>query len=143
MSNVPVRCPFCGSDQIGFSRADVGVDCGSVGCEKCQCEGPIGGNEIRAVAAWNRRDPAAIVPDAGNKVMVGPIRTMLKQYRALSDVDQKDLADEIGISASSLCRFEKGKSLDERGTIRMIAWLFGTNNNAGLPDSKKPRHPFG
>jgi Lar family restriction alleviation protein len=60
MSDAPAkRCPFCGSDKIGFSKADVGVDCGSVGCEKCQTEGPIGGNEIRAIAAWNRRDPAA------------------------------------------------------------------------------------
>ncbi len=73
MSDAPARCPFCGSDKIGFSKADVGVDCGSVGCEKCQCEGPIGGNENRAIAAWNRRDPAAIVPDPANAEVIQSI----------------------------------------------------------------------
>lgn len=56
---------------------------------------------------------------------MAPIRQMLRQYRALADIDQKDLAAAIGISASSLCRFEQGKSLDEAGTVRLIAWLFG------------------
>jgi len=54
-----------------------------------------------------------------------PIRTMLRRHRLLSEIDQKDMAAQIGISASSLCRFEAGKSLDEAGTIKLIAWLFG------------------
>jgi Lar family restriction alleviation protein len=60
MSDVPARCPFCGSDQIDFFKADVGVDWGFMGCAKCQTEGPIGNDDIRALARWNRRDPAAL-----------------------------------------------------------------------------------
>ncbi len=53
-----------------------------------------------------------------------PVCAMLKQYRLLNDIEQKALAAEIGISASSLCRFEKGKSLDGQGTLQLVAWLF-------------------
>ncbi len=56
--------------------------------------------------------------------MTAPIRTMLRQYRLLAGIDQKELAERIGVSASSLCRFEAGKSMDEQGTVRRIAWLF-------------------
>lgn len=56
--------------------------------------------------------------------MTAPIRIMLRQYRLLAGIEQRELADRIGVSASSLCRFEAGKSLDEQGTIRLIAWLF-------------------
>lgn len=57
---------------------------------------------------------------------MAPIRKMLRQYRALAEIDQKALAAEIGVSASSLCRFEAGKALDEAGTVKLIAWLFTT-----------------
>ncbi len=54
-----------------------------------------------------------------------PIRAMIRQHRMTFGIEQRDLAATIGISASSLCRFERGKALDEAGTIRLIAWLFG------------------
>jgi DNA-binding XRE family transcriptional regulator len=55
---------------------------------------------------------------------MAPIRQMLRQYRLLAEIDQKTLAAEIGVSASSLCRFEQGKAMDEAATVRLIAWLF-------------------
>ena len=55
---------------------------------------------------------------------MSPIRNMLRLHRVWANLDQKDLAAEIGVSASSLCRFEQGKGMDEAGTIKLIAWLF-------------------
>lgn len=55
---------------------------------------------------------------------MAPIRKMIRQYRVMHDLEQKTLAREIGVSASSLCRFEGGKAMDEISTVKLIAWLF-------------------
>jgi DNA-binding XRE family transcriptional regulator len=55
----------------------------------------------------------------------GPIHEMVRVYRAQENIDQKDLAEWIGIQPSSLCRFEKGRQLDAIHTIKIINWLFG------------------
>ena len=60
-------------------------------------------------------------PTAGNT----PIRLMLRLYRQVHEIEQGKLAKHIGINPSSLCRFEKGKTLDEEATLKLINWLFG------------------
>ena len=56
-----------------------------------------------------------------------PIRAMLRQHRALHGIEQDKLAKQIGVSPSTLCRFEKGKTMDEQSTLRFINWLFGVD----------------
>ncbi len=52
------------------------------------------------------------------------IGRILKIYRALEGLEQREVADQIGIGYSTLCRIEKGKSPDAKGMIKIIAWLF-------------------
>lgn len=48
----------------------------------------------------------------------------LKAYRFKRELDQKALAKEIGIPASTLCRMEKGTSAcDARAFVKLMAWL--------------------
>jgi len=58
-----------------------------------------------------------------------PLGTVLKLYRAANDITQKSLAEEIGVSARSLSRFEKGKPVDQATTIKLIAWAFSDTGN--------------
>lgn len=48
----------------------------------------------------------------------------MKFYIAANDKQQKQIADEIGIGASTLNRFIGGKSVDQSATIKVINWLF-------------------
>lgn len=47
----------------------------------------------------------------------------LKLYRVTEGKDMRELADEIGVSASTLCRVENGKACDMRSFAKVIAWL--------------------
>lgn len=53
------------------------------------------------------------------------IQKLVRMWRVMRNQDQKELADELDINASSLCRFESGKGLNMRDTGQLIAWLFG------------------
>ena len=55
----------------------------------------------------------------------GPIHEMIRVYRAQEGLKMRELADWIGIGASTLCRFERGKQLDAHSTLKLINWLFG------------------
>jgi len=48
----------------------------------------------------------------------------LKAYRFKREVDQRTLAKEIGVSASTLCRIENDEACDIRGLVKLLAWLF-------------------
>jgi len=49
----------------------------------------------------------------------------LKAYRFKREVDQRALAKEIGISASTLCRMESGtNACDAKAFVKLLAWLF-------------------
>lgn len=53
-----------------------------------------------------------------------PLRAMLRQYRLTHGIGQGDLADMLGISRPSLCRFELGHTLEARNVVKLIHWLF-------------------
>ena len=49
---------------------------------------------------------------------------MIRIYRAAEGVEQRDLAVEIGMSASTLCRLESGHGgLDAGNLVKLLAWL--------------------
>lgn len=60
-----------------------------------------------------------------DKPVTTPVRVMLREYIALHEISQDTIAAAIGVHPSTLCRFIKGKSMDEPSTIRLINWLFG------------------
>jgi len=51
------------------------------------------------------------------------IGKLLRLYRTIAGQDQKDLAQEIGIGASTLCRIENGKSCSMEAAGRLVNWL--------------------
>ena len=57
------------------------------------------------------------------------IGKLLKLHRAVTEQEQKDLAAEIGIGASTLCRIEKGKSCSMEAAGRLINWLLENPND--------------
>lgn len=48
---------------------------------------------------------------------------MLKLYRAAEGIDQKAMAEQIGIGHSTLCRLEQGKGLEMKAVGKLIAWM--------------------
>lgn len=46
-------------------------------------------------------------------------------YRESRGLDQSQLAAQIGISASMLCRIEKGKAPAAPTLVRILQWLTG------------------
>ncbi len=44
-------CPFCGHDDVEID--EVGVTEYAVTCPECRCIGPITGDIMGAIAAWN------------------------------------------------------------------------------------------
>lgn len=48
---------------------------------------------------------------------------MIKLYRAAEGMDQKTMAQEIGVATSTLCRLEGGKSISLEGFAKLFSWL--------------------
>lgn len=48
---------------------------------------------------------------------------LLLAYRQKKDIPAKDLAKEIGMSASSLCRIERGKKPDVDTYLKILNWM--------------------
>jgi predicted transcriptional regulator len=51
---------------------------------------------------------------------------MITAYQQKFDLDAKDMALEIGISQSTLCRVKGGKSPDATGLAKIILWMTHT-----------------
>ncbi|MGB0662822.1 MAG: helix-turn-helix domain-containing protein [Pontibacterium sp.] len=51
------------------------------------------------------------------------IGLLLKRYRQMGDVTQKELAEEIGISHSTLCRMEKGEQFSGENLSKVLKWM--------------------
>lgn len=57
----------------------------------------------------------------GKRVRFGRV---LKVYRAWREITTRELASEIGISASTICRIETGKGQPDGPTaVKLFAWL--------------------
>ena len=57
MSDKLLPCPFCGNKEIDEMEAVNGTYW--TGCYPCDVQGPAKKSKIDAIAAWNRRAPAA------------------------------------------------------------------------------------
>ncbi len=48
---------------------------------------------------------------------------MLLAYRQKEDTNARDLAKEIGMGASTLCRIERGNSPDVTTYLKILDWM--------------------
>lgn len=55
------------------------------------------------------------------------LAALLKAYRTQHGVSVRKLAKVIGISHSSLFKFENGKALESDQLIKVLRWMFGDN----------------
>ena len=51
----------------------------------------------------------------------------LTAYQQKHDVENREMAKEIGIPASSLSRIKAGKMPDAFGMVKIMAWLASSN----------------
>jgi len=49
---------------------------------------------------------------------------LLVLYRTMNDLNQRDLAKEIGVLPSTMCRLENGKAADQYTMVKIINWMF-------------------
>lgn len=66
------------------------------------------------------------------------IGKVMRLYRRVNDIEQKALADEIGIHPSTLSNVEAGKHTNQETLIRLINWLFGDGQNDKQIDMFEP-----
>jgi len=52
MSITVHNCPFCDHDDVEIGEVSIGEY--AVECNECRCIGPIDGDIMGAIAAWNR-----------------------------------------------------------------------------------------
>lgn len=48
---------------------------------------------------------------------------VLRKWRTMEERQMRDVAKEIGVSASTLCRLEAGKDTDAQTLMRILNWL--------------------
>lgn len=56
------------------------------------------------------------------------VAELIINWRFIKKLNQRDAATEMGISASSLCRIEKGIVPDGTTLVKLMNWLFGEEN---------------
>jgi transcriptional regulator with XRE-family HTH domain len=62
------------------------------------------------------------------------ISIMMKRHRQLNDIDQKDLASDIGIKPATLSRLENGHDASQDTMVKLITWLFSPPKKPDEPD---------
>ena len=55
------------------------------------------------------------------KMMIGKL---MRIYRSVNDFAVRRMAKEIGISAATLSRIERGNQMDAKTMIKLMNWLF-------------------
>ena len=63
---------------------------------------------------------------AAKKAPAMRIGKVIHKYRIVEEIEQRQLAQEIGISASTLCRLEKGQNCDANALSAILRWLLTT-----------------
>lgn len=48
---------------------------------------------------------------------------VLKKYRAMQEVTVRDLAQDVGVSAATMCRIENGMDCDSTTLMKIFNWL--------------------
>jgi len=64
------------------------------------------------------------------------IAKMIRVTRTIDGMSQIALSEEIGISRSAIRRIEAGKSVDAAVALKIMAWLF-ESEDAAEPDSNE------
>jgi transcriptional regulator with XRE-family HTH domain len=49
---------------------------------------------------------------------------LLRLWRNVKNIGIRDMAAEIGVSAATLSRLERGENVDGKTLIKLIAWIF-------------------
>lgn len=56
------------------------------------------------------------------------VAELIINWRFIRKLNQRDAAAVMGLSASSLCRIEKGIVPDGTTMVKLMNWLFGEDN---------------
>ena len=48
---------------------------------------------------------------------------VLKRYRQFRDLGVREMGKEIGLSAATMCRVERGHECDARTLLRIMNWM--------------------
>ena len=67
------------------------------------------------------------------------VAELITNWRFIKKYSLRDAAEEMGLSSSSLARIEKGKVPDGETLIKLVNWLFGTEEMNGKESSVATR----
>jgi len=48
---------------------------------------------------------------------------VIRKFRVMSELSQRDLAKQIGLNVSTLCRIENGEGMDGKTLAKVLLWL--------------------
>lgn len=65
---------------------------------------------------------------------VGPV---IRKYRAMTERNIRDVSKEIGISAATLSRVERGEEMDGETLARILKWLTDHPTAANVDSTRK------
>ena len=63
--------------------------------------------------------------------------TNIKKARLIKGIQQKELAEKLGISQVSVCKWEHGKSFPNVKRLKQVADILGTSVESLLPDEER------
>ena len=63
--------------------------------------------------------------------------TNIKKARLIKGIQQKELAEKLGISQVSVCKWEQGKSFPNVKRLKQVADILGTSVESLLPDEER------
>ncbi len=61
---------------------------------------------------------------------------IIKYYRAMNDMTQRQLAKEIGTGYATICRIERGHAIDALTLLRVKNWMCAASLVAPKPASE-------
>lgn len=57
------------------------------------------------------------------KVKRKRLGSVLRCYRVMKEMGFRELAEEVGVSAATLCRIESGKAMDADTLLKLLNWM--------------------
>ena len=65
---------------------------------------------------------------------------IIKCYRAMNDLSQRELAKEMGAAYATICRIERGHAIDATTLLRIMNWMCAASFVAPKPASGDGKH---